>query len=147
DRYVGANPPGTPVQTAPACPIASTDVMNAAAGGLQLQLDPWSAVTTAEPELRPDSTPTGQVGGLPVVTCSTGRPGDGAITRPSLFTVTLRDGVSFSDVARRYAVEPILPVQPAGIGGQLLGNCLTAGTTGSCVVLWQSNRLVVGMTL
>lgn len=148
-RYVGANPPDAAAPTAPACPIASTDVMTAAAGtgGLQPQLDPWAAVTTSEPELRPDSTPAGQVGGLAVITCSTGRPGDGSITRPTLFSVTLRDGVSFSDVARRYGVEPILPVEPAGLGGQMVGNCLTAGTTGSCVVLWQSNRLVVGLTL
>lgn len=148
-RYVGANPPDTAAPTAPACPLASTDVMAAAAaaGDLQVQLDPWSAATTSDPELRPSSTPTGQVGGLPVITCSSGRPGDGAVTRPSLFSVTLRDGVSFSDVARSYGVEPILPVQPAGLGGQMLGNCITAATTGACVVLWQSNGLVVGLTL
>ncbi len=148
-RYVGANPPDTAAPTAPACPVASTDVMSAAAsaGGLQAQLDPWSAVTTSEPELRPASTPVGQVGGLPVITCSTSRPGDGSVTRPTLFAVTLRDGVSFSDVARRYGVEPVLPVQPAGLGGQMAGSCLTAASTGSCVVIWQSNRLVIGMTL
>lgn len=148
-RYIGANPPDTPAPTALACPVASTDVVSAAAsaGGLQAQLDPWSAITASEPELRPASTPAGQVGGLPVITCSTVRPGDGSITRPSMFAVTLRDGVSFSDVARRYGVEPILAVQPAGIGGQMLGNCLTAGTSSSCVVLWQSNNLVIGLTL
>lgn len=148
-RYVGANPPDVADATSPACPVASVDVMGTAAStvGLDLQLDPWSAVTTSEPELRPDSAPAGQVAGLPVVTCTTVRPADGAVTRPSMFTVTLRDGVSFSDVARRYGVEPSLPVPSGDVGGQLAGSCLDADATGVCVVLWQSRGLVVGMTL
>lgn len=158
-EFVAANPAPAPGTEAPppsvACPLASVDTISTAAAALnasrsvslQPQLDPWVAATSSNPELRPDSTPSGEVGGLPIVRCTTTRPADGAITRPELFAISPRGGVSFADVARLYALDPVLRVQPATIGGEMVGSCLATATTASCVVLWQSRSLVLGLTL
>jgi hypothetical protein len=142
-----------------ACPLVPAGVLTAATlsvaqtttaavpPDLRLQVDPWVASTTIEPELRPSSAAPGTVDGLEVVTCETSRPADGTLTRPSLWAVALRGGVSFEDVARRYGVEPILPVRPAGIGGQMAGSCQSTPSIRACVVLWTSRSFVFGLSL
>ncbi len=131
------------------CLLATPDTMTAAAvpQNIGLHLDPWLGGTTSSPELRSSSTPTGTVQGIPYVRCTTSRPGDGQVTRPELFAISLRGGVSFGDVARLHALDPILRVRPAGIGGEIAGGCLDSADTAVCVVLWQSRGLLLGVTL
>ncbi len=114
---------------------------------LRLQLDPWLGRTTSDPELRPDSASAGEVEGIPIVRCDTTRPADGQTTRPAMFAVNLTGGVTFGDVVRLYALEGVLAVQPAEIGGQQVGSCFGTDETAVCVVLWSSRSLVVGLTL
>jgi hypothetical protein len=140
--------------TAPAlpsepCPLASPDTMTTAAvtQNIGLQLDPWLGGTTSSPELRLSSAPTGTVQGIPIVRCVTNRPADGQVTRPEVFAIALRGGVSFGDVTRLYAIDPILRVRPAGIGGEMAGGCLDSANAAVCVVLWQSRSLLIGVTL
>lgn len=142
-----------PVPPSAACPLASPDIVTAAAAAvsaaapLQPQIDPWVAGTTSSPELRPDSAAQGVVQGIPIVRCTTTRPADGSLTRPELFAIRLTGGVSFGDVARLHAIDPILRVGPAGIGGEMAGACLDTADTATCVVLWQSRNVLLGMTL
>jgi hypothetical protein len=136
-----------------ACPLAPAEVLTTATlsvaqtPSLPLQVDPWLATTATEPELRPSTAAPGTVDGLEVVTCETSRPADGALTRPALWAVSLRGGVSFEDVARRYGVEPILSVRPAAIGGEMAGSCQSTPSTRACVVLWESRNFVFGLSL
>jgi len=137
------------------CPLVPTEVLaNAAAAAsasaavdLRLQLEPWTAATTSEPELRPASAPRGVIAGTPVVTCSSERPADGSLARISVFALRLGDGVSFSDVVRRYGVEPALPVSSGRLGGLTAGACLETAETGVCIDVWQSRSLAIGFTL
>jgi hypothetical protein len=139
----------------PECPLISIDAMNGAASAvgaargvdLRLQLDPWLARTTSDPELRPDTAPAGVAQGIPIVRCETSRPGDGQLTRPAVFAIDLNGGVTFGDVVRLYALEGVLATQPAGIGGRQVGGCLASDETSVCVALWSSRNLVIGMTL
>ena len=143
---VDGSPPAAPSDP---CPLASPDTMTAVgvSQNIGLQLDPWLAGTTTSPELRLDSAPTGTAQGIPIVRCVSARPADGQVTRPEVFAIALRDGVSFGDVARLHAIDPILRVRPAGIGGEMAGSCLDSADTAVCVVLWQSRSLLIGVTL
>lgn len=138
-----------------ACPLASPDTLTSAATAisaagsvnLHVQVDPWVAGTTSDPELRPASAPAGTAQGVPIVRCTTNRPGDGQVTRAEVFAIALVEGVSFADVARLQRLDPILRVRPAGIGGEIAGSCLDTADTSVCVVLWQSRSLLLGVTL
>lgn len=153
--YVRDHPADVAAVEPVACPLVAPEAIAAAAAAtsgsravdLRLYLDPWTAQTSANPELRPASATPGVEVGLPIVTCGGGRPDDPALTRPSLFAISLRSGVAFRDVARVYGVEPALPVAASGIGGQMSGSCLAASVTGVCVTVWSSGSLVLGMTL
>ena len=142
-----------PAPPSVACPLAAPETMTSAAGAvgssapLQPQVDPWVAGTSSSPELRPDSAAQGVVQGIPIIRCTTARPADGQITRPELFAISLTGGVTFGDVARLHAIDQILRVRPAGIDGELAGACLDTANTATCVVLWQSRNLLLGMTL
>ena len=142
-----------PAPASAACPLASPEALTLAASALsapaplQPQVDPWVAGTTSSPELRPDSAAQGVVQGIPIIRCTTTRPADGQVSRPELFAIALTGGVSFGDVARLHAIDPILRVSPAGIGGEMVGACLDTADTATCVVLWQSRNLLLGMTL
>jgi hypothetical protein len=131
------------------CPVASPDTLSTAGvpQNIGFQLDPWLGSTDTSPELRPNSAPAGSAQGLPIVRCTTNRPGDGQVTRPELFAISLRDGVTFADVARLHAIDPILRVRPADIGGEIAGGCLDTANTAVCVVLWQSRGLLLGTML
>ncbi|MDF2732808.1 MAG: hypothetical protein K0S92_1441 [Desertimonas sp.] len=156
--FVEANPEavdGSTVANQPECPLISVESFSglanvvAAESGAdrQLQLDPWLGRTTSDPELRPDSAAAGEIAGIPIVRCDTRRPDDGQTTRPAMFAVSLTDGVTFGDVIRLYALEGIVAAQPAGIGGQQVGSCFGTDDTATCVVLWSSRSLVLGLTL
>ena len=151
--FIQANPlPAEGVEQTPpsaACPLASPDTMSTlgVAQNIGFQLDPWLGGSTSSPELRSSSAPAGSVQGIPFVRCTTSRPADGQVTRPEVFAIALRGGVSFGDVARLHAIDPILRVRPAGIGGEVAGGCLPTADTGVCVVLWQSRSLLIGTTL
>lgn len=153
DLIVRDSPPppaGTDVPPpSAACPLASPDAIRAEgeAVGMQPQVDPWLAGTTSNPELRPDSAPAGTVQGIPIIRCITTRPADGQTARPELFAIALTGGVTFGDVARVHAIDPVLSVQPAAIGGEMAGACLDTADTATCVVLWQSRNFLVGLTL
>ena len=138
-----------PASPSEPCPLASPETMTTAgvAPNIGLQLDPWLGGTTSSPELRLNTAPAGTVQGIPIVRCVTSRPADGNVTRPEVFAISLRGGVSFGDVARLYAIDPILRVRPAGIGGEMAGGCLDSADIAVCVVLWQSRGLLIGVTL
>lgn len=146
---------GTAPTDRPECPALSAESASglaAAVGaeqgaGLTLQLDPWLARTTSDPELRPDSAAPGTVLGIPIVRCETVRPGDGELVRPSLLAIVLGDGVSFGDVVRLENLEGLLRVRPAAIGGELVGSCQGTEDTAVCVALWHSRNLVIGLSL
>ena len=154
--FVDDNPEaaGSPVD-APECPLISVQAFNDVASvvgaernaDLRLQLDPWLGRTTSDPELRPDSASQGEVEGIPIVRCDSTRPSDGGVTRPALFAANLTDGVTFGDFVRLYSLEGILAAQPAGIGGRQVGSCFGTDDIATCVVLWSSRSLVIGMTL
>jgi Putative peptidoglycan binding domain len=139
----------------PECPLISVQAFNDIASvvgaersaDLRLQLDPWLGRTTSDPELRPDSAAEGEVEGIPIVRCDSARPSDGSVTRPAVFAANLTGGVTFGDFVRLYSLEGILAAQPAGIGGRQVGACFGTDDTGTCVVLWSSRSLVIGMTL
>jgi hypothetical protein len=146
---------GTAPVDLPECPLVSVESFNGIAGGvgtergadLRLQLDPWLGRTASDPELRPDFAPEGQVAGIPIVRCDTGRPADPQLTRPALFAINLTGAVTFDDVVRLYNLDGVLAAQPAGIGGVQVGSCLATDETAVCVVLWSSRGLVIGLTL
>ena len=146
--FAQANPAPASVTT---CPLISAESLSTAAQAVDadivVDVDPWSASTTVNPELRPVTTPAGEVGGLPVVTCAGDRPADDSLTRPTVLAIRLDGGVSFGDVVRAYGLDGALRITPAGLGGTMAGTCLTTPSTGSCVVLWQSEDLVVGTSL
>lgn len=155
--FVDANPlapAGQPdAEPTAQCPLVSPDTLSTAAielvpsgGNLQLQLDPWTAGTTTDPELRPDAAPP-EAQGLPVVRCVTSMRAGVATTRAELFALDLIDGVTFGDVARLNRLDPALAVTPAGVGGEMVGSCQETADTGVCVVVWQSRRLALGLTL
>ena len=139
----------------PECPLISvqafTDVASVVgaerSADLRLQLDPWLGRTTSDPELRPDFATEGEVEGIPIVRCDSARPSDGSVTRPAVFAANLTGGVTFGDFVRLYSLEGILAAQPAGIGGRQVGACFGTDDTATCVVLWSSRSLVIGMTL
>ena len=139
----------------PECPLISVQAFNDVASvvgaersaDLRLQLDPWLGRTTSDPELRPDFASEGEVEGIPIVRCDSTRPSDGQVTRPALFAANLTGGVTFGDFVRLYSLEGILAAQPAGIGGRQVGSCFGTDDTATCVVLWSSRSLVIGMTL
>jgi hypothetical protein len=139
----------------PECPLISVAslgdvasvVGSARSVDIRLQADPWLGRTTSDPELRPDFAPEGEVAGLPIVRCDTVRPSDGQISRPSMFALNLTGGVTFGDVVRLYALEGTIPIQPIGIGGQQVGECLGRDNTSVCVVLWSSRSVVIGLSL
>jgi hypothetical protein len=156
--FVGENPEpaeGSAPVDRPACPLIAADVLGnigsvvgtQRGADLRLQLDPWLASTTSDPELRPDSTATGVEAGIPIVRCAADRPADGQVTRPGLSAINLTGGVTFGDVVRRDALEGVLRVQPAGIGGQQVGSCLATDDASVCVVLWSSRGLALRLTL
>ena len=156
--FVADNPEsvdGAAVADLPECPLISVESFNDVASvvstergvDMRLQLDPWLGRTTSDPELRPDTAPEGEVEGIPIVRCDSTRPVEGQITRPAMFAVDLTGGVTFGDVIRLYALEGVLAVQPAGIGGQQVGSCFGTDDTAACVVLWSSRGLVLGLTL
>ena len=64
-----------------------------------------------------------------------------------MFAANLTGGVTFGDFVRLYSLEGILAAQPAGIGGRQVGACFGTDDTATCVVLWSSRSLVIGMTL
>jgi len=138
-----------------ACPLIDVEGMAQAAAvvgpargvDLRFAVDSWHASTTIEPELRLSTTPVGQVGGAPVVRCTADRPADGSLTRPEVFALVTGNGVSFDDVARFAGIETALPLPTAALGGQVAGSCQETGTTGVCVAIWQSSRLLVGLTM
>lgn len=155
--FVEANPlpegGAAPAPPSAACPLAAPETISSAAGAvgsatpLQPQIDPWVAGTSTSPELRPDSAAQGVVQGIPIIRCTTSRPTEGQVTRPELFAISLTGGVTFGDVARLHAIDQILRSRPAGIGGEMAGACLDTADTATCVVLWQSSNLLLGMTL
>jgi Putative peptidoglycan binding domain len=156
--FVDDNPEaaeGTVVADLPECPLISVESINDVASvvgqergaDLRLQLDPWLGRTTSDPELRPDSAAAGEVEGIPIVRCDSTRPVDGQVTRPALFAINLTGGVTFGDVVRLYGLEGVLAAQPADIGGQQVGSCFGTDDTATCVVLWSSRSLVLGLTL
>ena len=156
--FVQENPEavdGSVVAEQPECPLISIESFNGLSGvvaaersaDLRLQLDPWVGRTTSDPELRPDSAAAGEVEGIPIVRCDTTRPVDGLTTRPAMFAMSLTDGVTFGDVIRLYSLEGIVAAQPAEIGGQQVGSCFGTDDTATCVVLWSSRSLVIGLTL
>ena len=143
--FTAQDPPSTN------CPLITPDALTAAAAnigaGIVVDVDPWTATTVVDPELRPSSVPNGSTGGLPVVSCGGDRPADDSQTRPTVFAVSLEPGVSFGDVMRSLGVDGALRISPAGLGGAMAGTCLESASTGTCVVAWTADDLVVGTTL
>lgn len=137
------------------CPLVTADGISSSAQSvagarnvdLRLDVDPWSADTRSDAELRPNSAPPGTSAGSSVVWCDSTRADDGSMSRAAVFALGLTDGVTFDDLARRFGVDQDLQVRPADIGGLMTGSCLATTSASICVVLWGDNGLGLGLTL
>lgn len=134
------------------CAVVPADIVSwasGAAGITDVQLSPWS-----QHGIFDQSLPPGDGGAIfqTVLRCATARPESDAAVRPSVVALLTDTGRSLSaasarPIAQFLGVEPIVPVRPANLPGEVAGSCQRTASTAVCAAVWLHRGLVLGVQL